>query len=66
MSIYVYIYIYIYICIYIYIYIYIKDFAWEDQREKLCYIGHIAPETCLQCYIVNKHGKQEIKMASPS
>ena len=30
-----------------------NGFAWEDQREKLCYICHIAPETHLQCYIAN-------------
>ena len=31
----------------------LKDFAWEDQREKLCYIGHIAPQMHLECYITN-------------
>ena len=30
--------------IYIYIYIYKKNFAWEDQRRKQCYIVHIAPQ----------------------
>ena len=45
---YIYIYIYIiyiyilYIYIYTYIIIYIKNFAWEDQRRKRCYIIHIA------------------------
>ena len=29
---------------YIYIYIYIKNFVWEDQRRKQCYIFHIAPQ----------------------
>ena len=29
--------------LYIYIYIYIKNFVWEDQRQKQCYIDHIAP-----------------------
>ena len=24
------------------VYIYIKNFAWEDQRQKQCYIVHIA------------------------
>ena len=26
------------------VYIYIKNFAWEDQRQKQCYIVHIAPQ----------------------
>ena len=40
----IYIYIYIYMVIYIYTYIYIcKNFAWENQRRKRCYIVHIAP-----------------------
>ena len=30
--------------IYVHIYIYIKNFAWEDQRRKQCYILHIAPQ----------------------
>ena len=36
------------------IYIYLKDFVWEDQREKLCYISHTALETHLECYIASK------------
>ena len=45
MYIYIYIYyIYIYVYIYIYINIYIKNFVWEDQRQKQCYIVHTAPQ----------------------
>ena len=30
--------------IYIYTYIYLKNFAWLDQRENVCYICHVALE----------------------
>ena len=29
----------------------IKNFAWEDQSRKQCYIADIEPETREQCYI---------------
>ena len=39
-------------------YYWIKNFAWEDQSRKQCYIADIEPdkaviepETCEQCYI---------------
>ena len=41
-----------------YMYIYIKNFVWEDQSRKQCYIADIEPdkaviepETREQCYI---------------
>ena len=33
------------------LYIKIKNFAWEDQSRKQCYIADIEPETREQCYI---------------
>ena len=39
----VYVYVYVCICMCVYIYIYMKNFAWEDQRQKQWYIVHIAP-----------------------
>ena len=32
---------------------YLKNFVWEDQRGKPCYISHIALGTRLECYIAN-------------
>ena len=29
----------------------IKNFAWEDQSQKQCYIADIEPKTREQCYI---------------
>ena len=37
----------------VYFIFHLKDFAWENQRGKPCYISHIAPETCLDCCIAN-------------
>ena len=43
-----YIYIYIYVDTHTYIYVHThahiyKEFTWEDQRRRRCYIFHIAP-----------------------
>ena len=39
---YVYVYMCVHTCMCVHVCIYIKNFAWEDQRQKQCYIVHIA------------------------
>ena len=41
----------IYTHTHIYIYIYIKHFAWEDQREKECYIFHKVARWKIKHYV---------------
>ena len=50
-SICIYMCVYIYIYIYMYVYICIKYFAWEDQREKGCYIFHKAARWKIKHYV---------------
>ena len=45
----------LYSSIYIYIYIYIKNFAWEDQSEKVFYKCHIYASV-LYCVVIEHLG----------
>ena len=33
---------------------YLKNFAREDRSKNQCYIRHIAPKTCLECYVTTR------------